>query len=859
MTRTRFSLVLASTLFIVCAPAHAITKEVVDRVKHAVAYIEVSDGSGTAFQIDPAGYFITNEHVVEDARTVQLVLNSGEANQETVTGHVVRVDKDLDFALIKSDKPASETLSFGQDADLYETLPITAFGFPLGKDILLGADGSPTVSINTGHVSALRQDKGGIEMIQIDADVNPGNSGGPVLDDQGHVLGVVEAGIEGASGLNFAIPIGILKSFLYKPDVSFFPSSIPASEESDVTKFTVDVTSFNAAFKPRSVDVTFQSPSLPERTYTATQDSGSRYTFSAQLIPKSEGPKQLKLDIRNKDGGLSAVTTDIPIDIGGRTYKLSDFNEISPSGSAPNKLGAGGSVVGRVTGLPTVKVTISGIKADLDLSNVNSIYIAPLDQPIDSVHYKIRVTSDSTEPVVSEGDVSVGNTGTLYHGPLPEVVAGITPTQVTFGPPTKFTVPGIGRPRVIDLDGDGHLDIVAQTTAGFTVFYGDGNGSFTEVDYPIQLGSPVVFADFKRDGHMDIASSYTTSVGIIYNRGHREFSQPVTVVTGPKIYGLCAGDFNEDGRPDLATGDNSTGQVGIVLNEGHGTFAAPVYYTLHGPFTMGAYITEVKAAKLTDSGHLDLVVGVAYNSGAPILYGDGEGEFKERGTAPTGGGEIVSTDIAGRGYADLAGCDYWGGSLGISLNDGSGVFKQGQRINGLQYPSGIFAADLNGDGYIDLAVGHAGSSGFSVFLNDGTGNMIDQGVVTTEGATDVHNPAIGDFDEDGLPDIVVDGENDSLVVYENTTDVLPAIGTLDPNSASSGGESLRLNVYGSGFLKRSVIDWNGKPLKTTFVSNTLVTADVPAALLRTHGQIPVKVATPLPGGGSSGPLLFTVK
>jgi hypothetical protein len=302
--KTTFKLIIASVLLTACSPAHAISKEVVDKAKLAVAYIEVSDGSGSAFQIDPAGYFITNQHVVEDEKTVKLVLNSGEANQETVSGRVVRVDKDLDFALIKADKPASETLTFGQDSDLYETLPITAFGFPLGKDILLGADGSPTVSINTGHVSALRQDKDGIEMIQIDADVNPGNSGGPVLDDEGHVMGVVEAGIEGATGLNFAIPVGILKSFLYKPDVSVTPESVPESRESEVTKFTVDVTSFNSIFKPKTVEVTLQVPSQPDRTFTAVQDTGSRFSFSAQLVPKSAGAKHNRR-IRKRSGGGS--------------------------------------------------------------------------------------------------------------------------------------------------------------------------------------------------------------------------------------------------------------------------------------------------------------------------------------------------------------------------------------------------------------------------------------------------------------------------------------------------------------------------------------------------------------------------
>ena len=78
-------------------------------------------------------------------------------------------------------------------------MPLAAFGYPFGR--MLAADkGYPAVSVNTGTITALRRKEGKLSTIQLDASVNPGNSGGPVVDKKGNLIGIVVSGILGGQG-----------------------------------------------------------------------------------------------------------------------------------------------------------------------------------------------------------------------------------------------------------------------------------------------------------------------------------------------------------------------------------------------------------------------------------------------------------------------------------------------------------------------------------------------------------------------------------------------------------------------------------------------------------------------------------
>lgn len=184
--------------------------QVVLSVMRSVVQVRTTDGLGTGFRVDggSAPRFVTNAHVVGTAKTVSLVTPDGMKH----TGTVVKSDTTADLAVITaaelgavpSLKLATATPAVGDS--LY------VIGYALGTDLA----GDPTVT--RGVVSG-RRTITGVEYLQTDAAMNPGNSGGPVVAPSGLVLGIAAMGVREAGGIqiqgiNFAVPAAAVRAFL---------------------------------------------------------------------------------------------------------------------------------------------------------------------------------------------------------------------------------------------------------------------------------------------------------------------------------------------------------------------------------------------------------------------------------------------------------------------------------------------------------------------------------------------------------------------------------------------------------------------------------------------------------------------
>lgn len=158
-------------------------------------------GYGSAFFISKDGYLLTNHHVVEDASKVTIVLNDRRELDATVVGS----DERTDVALLKVQGASFPELRTGNVDQLRVGEPVLAIGSPFGFDY----------SASAGIVSAKMRNMMGetsVPFIQTDVALNPGNSGGPLFNQRGEVVGVnsrIFSGTGGYMGLSFSIPIDV--------------------------------------------------------------------------------------------------------------------------------------------------------------------------------------------------------------------------------------------------------------------------------------------------------------------------------------------------------------------------------------------------------------------------------------------------------------------------------------------------------------------------------------------------------------------------------------------------------------------------------------------------------------------------
>jgi hypothetical protein len=279
--------------------------------------------------------------------------------------------------------------------------------------------------------------------------------------------------------------------------------------------------------------------------------------------------------------------------------------------------------------------------------------------------------------------------------------------------------------------------------------------SATYATFPV-ASSPfqVVVGDFNTDGRPDVATANptTSNVSVLLQNSSGGFSAPTNFTVGSYPYSMIATDVNGDGKPDLATTNALSNNVSVLLGNGSGGFSAPTN------FTVGDYPVAVASADFNSDTKPDFITLNNTSNNLSVLFNTGTGSFGPAASLTVVAGssylsDVTTADFNGDGKADLAvTIQNSRNVVSILLGNGGGGFSAPTNFTVALAPQSVVSGDFNNDGKLDIAT--ANYSTISVLLGNGLGSFSPPTNFTT---ADVSNyPVItADVNADGNLDLLV--------------------------------------------------------------------------------------------------------
>ncbi len=275
------------------------------------------------------------------------------------------------------------------------------------------------------------------------------------------------------------------------------------------------------------------------------------------------------------------------------------------------------------------------------------------------------------------------------------------------------------------------------------------------VNYPTgPFANNVATGDFNGDNAIDLAVSNFnfgngSTIGVRLNKGDGTFGNVVNYNAGSGVYWVIVGEFNNDGKDDLAV--VNFGKVNVLLGNGNGTFQAPK------STTTSLYIVHMAAADLNADGNQDLVVASSMNGPCiNVLLGNGNGTFmpfKKFRAGPTPWGVAIG-DLDHDSIPDVVVANMTSLNSTVSFLKGFGDGKFARPVTYLAFGRDtrqVKLADFNEDYHLDIAAANPGSGTISIMLGNGNGTFHDAKAFLAGGAAE--DLTVADFNGDSAPDV----------------------------------------------------------------------------------------------------------